>query len=184
MAKGGKRGHPVQVRFPENIDLICELTATGWSVRQIAAQLKCDPAAIRQWRREDGVFAEKFHLAKQEQMYWFAEEIIEISDNGSNDWMHRELEAGGIETIPDIEHLNRSRMRIDTRKWLMAKMAPRWFGDRVEHTHTGTVDVVQSVEDRRKRARAIIDAAFEDVTQHGQIEDASSEAIDALDGEN
>ena len=29
--------------------------------------------------------------------------------------------------------MQRARLRVDTRKWLMSKLAPRKYGDRVEH---------------------------------------------------
>lgn len=167
------------IRSTENADLICQMTASGWSVNQIAKELGCTEGAIRIWRAEDPIFRDKFNLAKQAQMDMFADELLEIADDGSNDWMERD----GF-TVVNAEHIARSRLRVDTRKWLMAKMAPKRFGDRVEHDHTGLVDVVYSVEDRRQRARAIIDAAFEDVTQHGQIEDARSEAPAPADGED
>ena len=57
----------------------------------------------------------------------YAEEIIEIADDAKNDWMERE----GFKTL-NQEHIQRSRVRIDTRKWLMAKLMPKKYGDRVE----------------------------------------------------
>ena len=32
----------------------------------------------------------------------------------------------------DGEHVQRARLRIDSRKWLMSKMAPKKYGDRIE----------------------------------------------------
>jgi hypothetical protein len=37
----------------------------------------------------------------------------------------------------NMEHSLRSRMRIDTRKWILAKMLPKVYGERVEQHHTG-----------------------------------------------
>lgn len=61
-----------------------------------------------------------------------AEEIQEISDDGSNDWMERE----GI-TVADHEHIQRSKLRVDSRKWLLSKMMPKKYGDRVSAEVTG-----------------------------------------------
>jgi hypothetical protein len=33
----------------------------------------------------------------------------------------------------DNAAVQRARLRVDTRKWLMSKLAPRKYGDRVEH---------------------------------------------------
>jgi hypothetical protein len=54
-----------------------------------------------------------------------ADELLEIADDGSNDWMERE--KGGYEL--NAEHIQRSRARIDTRKWLLSKMLPKVYGD-------------------------------------------------------
>jgi len=45
-----------------------------------------------------------------------ADEIIEIADNESGDPA-------------------RDRLRLDTRKWLMSKIAPKRWGDRLDLTH-------------------------------------------------
>jgi hypothetical protein len=50
-----------------------------------------------------------------------ADEILEIADNGTNDWMQRQRQNGSIETVTNKDHLERSRQRIDARKWLLSK---------------------------------------------------------------
>jgi terminase small subunit-like protein len=114
------------------MDLICTRIAEGFSLRQIASEIGCSAGAIVQWYAEDATFAERYARAKEAQAEHFAEEIIEISDDGSNDWMQREFEAGRIVDVPDQEHINRSRLRVDARKWLMAKMAPKRYGERMQ----------------------------------------------------
>ena len=64
----------------------------------------------------------------------FADEIIEIADDASNDWMERERKDGSTEAVLNYEHVQRSRLRIDARKWLMARMAPKKYGDKITHT--------------------------------------------------
>ena len=52
--------------------------------------------------------------------------------------------AEDIQTIADDEDLdpNDKRVRIDTRKWLMAKRQPKKYGDKIETVHSGSVEVV------------------------------------------
>ena len=66
----------------------------------------------------------------------FADEIIEIADDATNDWMERRQ---GEETVRVVnhEHIQRSRLRVDARKWLMAKLAPKKYGDSVALTGGG-----------------------------------------------
>ncbi len=62
-----------------------------------------------------------------------AEEILEIADDGSNDTY--ETEDGHEKVNTDV--INRSRLRVDTRKWLMSKLAPKKYGDKVEQFISG-----------------------------------------------
>jgi len=57
--------------------------------------------------------------------YW-AHEIIEIADDTSGDFIN---ERG--ERVVDHEHINRAKLRVDARKWLMSKLHPQRYGDRV-----------------------------------------------------
>ena len=134
------------IRSPKNAALICSRLAEGWTLRQIAKELGCVNSAIVKWSFEDEEFGKQYMLAMQLRMDHYAEENIEIADDGSNDWMVRE----GI-TVPDHEHINRSRLRIDTRKWTMARLFPKRYGERVEIA--GDLNV--GIERRERVAKAI-----------------------------
>ena len=55
------------------------------------------------------------------------EEILDIADDGSNDYMETK---GGYKI--NSESIARSRLRIDARKWIMSKMQPKKYGDKLE----------------------------------------------------
>jgi hypothetical protein len=97
------------------------------------------------WARDNEVFREQYAKAREALLEHWAEEITEIADDGSNDWMERsEKKGGGYEA--NGEHIQRSRLRVDTRKWLLSKLAAKKYGDRVEQHHTGTVSLTQLIE--------------------------------------
>ena len=59
-----------------------------------------------------------------------ADEMLEIADDGSNDWMLRK--DGDKEFyVLNGEHVQRSRLRLDTRKWLLSKALPKVYGDKL-----------------------------------------------------
>ncbi len=65
-----------------------------------------------------------------------SEDILDIADDGSNDLMT--IQKGNTEyEIENKEVTNRSRLRVDTRKWLMSKMKPKKYGDKIDHTTNG-----------------------------------------------
>jgi hypothetical protein len=54
-----------------------------------------------------------------------------IADDGRNDWMARKDPSNpGYEL--NGEHVQRSRLRLDARKWLTSKILPKQYGDRTE----------------------------------------------------
>ena len=68
--------------------------------------------------------------AREMQADYIFEEILEIADDGRNDWMERQQEDGGAVMVLNKEHVNRSRLRIDARKWVLARMNAKQYGER------------------------------------------------------
>lgn len=111
---------------PDIFDQMLDRIANGESVRQICASEGMPSLdTFYRWLREDAEKAERYARAKEQQADYYAEEIIEICDDASNDWMERD----GKQML-DAEHVARSRLRIDTRKWLMGKLKPKKYGDK------------------------------------------------------
>ena len=65
-----------------------------------------------------------------------ADELLDIAEDGTNDYVEKQGRNGTFVALNE-EHVRRSQLRIDTRKWLLAKLLPARFGDRVEHTGAG-----------------------------------------------
>src|SRR5690606_33337300 len=66
-----------------------------------------------------------------------AEEILAIADDSSGDWT---TDSDGNEVV-DHENIQRSRLRVDARKWILAKRHPEKFGDRAQVEHSGGLNV-------------------------------------------
>jgi hypothetical protein len=113
---------------------ICRRIADGESLRAVCRDENMpDDRTVRAWALEpDHPISPQYARARELQFDRWAEEVVEISDDGSNDWMERELESGRIIEVPDHEHISRSKLRVDTRKWLLSKLLPKRFGDKLE----------------------------------------------------
>lgn len=121
---------------PEMATIICERLAKGESLRTITAD-EDTPAqsTVFRWLEANEVFREQYARAREAQADFYAEEIITISDDGTNDWMARRSEAekgAGVDTgwVLNGEHVQRSRLRVDSRKWYAGKLAPKKYGDK------------------------------------------------------
>lgn len=119
---------------------ICERIAHGQSLRKICADEHM-PAVrtIFNWFHMFPEFLQQYTRAKQEQAEAFAEEILDIADESSNDFI--EDAATGLKKL-NSEHVQRARLRIDTRKWLMSKMMPKKYGDKLDVEQNGSLTII------------------------------------------
>lgn len=110
------------------------MMADGMSTPKIAAQVGVDDRSIYQWIIDDhDGFGRKYARAKHIVALRWADEINDIADHKRDDYVLNE--EGKM--VPDMEHIMRSRVRIDTRKWLLSKVLPKIYGDKVITEITG-----------------------------------------------
>jgi hypothetical protein len=74
--------------------------------------------------------------AREEQADKLFRETIEIADDKSGDY----ITTSDGKRVVDHENIQRSRLRVDARKWAAARLAPKKYGDRVEHDIKGGVN--------------------------------------------
>lgn len=131
-----KRGRPTDYT-QELASAICAKIAQGLSARSVCS-MDGMPALTTffRWLREKEDFRQQYAYACEERTEAMAEDILDIADDGSNDLM---LIQKGSETyeVENKEVTNRSRLRVDTRKWLMSKMKPKKYGDKLDVTSDG-----------------------------------------------
>lgn len=115
---------------PEMAGYICQQLATGIGLRAICK----DPSMpsegnVRHWVRMYPDFAKDFVRAREIGLQSIAEEIIEISD-----------ESILFEGEPNNALVQQARLKSDNRKWLLAKLMPQQFGDKVTQEIVGSGD--------------------------------------------
>jgi len=120
-------------------DKICERLANGESLKSICRDASMPPeSTVRLWAsRTDHPFAEQYARARELGFWSMADELLDIADDGSNDWMVREGRDGEPSWTLNGEHVQRSKLRLDQRRWLLSRMMPKTFGDKVTTEHTG-----------------------------------------------
>ena len=112
-------------------DAICAELAEGKSLRKICEQADMPPeSTVRLWAMDDAEgFAAQYARARSIGYERLADEILTISDDGLNDTYTDE--NGNVRTDQDV--IGRSMLRVDSRKWMLAKMLPKVYGDKVTH---------------------------------------------------
>jgi hypothetical protein len=165
---------------------ICRLVAEGFSLRQIG-DLPQMPhkRTVKRWLAENPTFQERYAQAKEEMAEHFAEEMLEIADDGSNDWIEREVESGKIIKVVDHEHIARSRLRVDTRKWLMSKLLPKKYGEKLDvDAHIDLVArlLAMTPAERLARANQLLEGAAQylpalDHVESEQVDESKADSI-------
>ena len=115
--------------------ICCEL-AQGKSLRTICRdnRFPCIKT-IYNWLRVHEEFKQLYEGAKQDGCIALAEEMFDIADNGTNDWMEAHDKDGNCTGYKiNGEAVQRSRLRIDTRKWFLSKILPSKYGDKLDVT--------------------------------------------------
>lgn len=117
--------------------VICERLVEGESLRAICREEGMpSQSMVFRWLEANEAFREQYARAREMQADTFADELTEISDDARNDWMERHGEKGEDgEPVKgwqvNGEHIQRSRLRIDTRKWIASKLKPKKYGDKL-----------------------------------------------------
>lgn len=123
-------GRPT-VYTPEIAHYICQQLAEGRSLKGICAEPEMPArSTVYDWLDVDGhEFLDKYARARARQADTFLDEIIEIADDSANDVEQMEIAPGVKVDRVNYEVINRSKVRIDSRKWFMSKVAPKKYGD-------------------------------------------------------
>src|SRR5580704_13515149 len=124
----------------EIADAICLRIAEGESLREICKDDGMpDKVTALRWLQKPqyAEFRTQYARAREEQADRFADEILEIADDSTGDVEILPVTDGVAAEVVNHENIQRSRLRVDARKWAASKLAPKKYGDRVLNEHFG-----------------------------------------------
>lgn len=114
--------------------------------------------SVRAWVLADPVFAERYARARAEGLELMAEEIVEIADDSGQDRLVLSDEPLCDGDVPDViygnvipENIQRSKLRVDTRKWILSKLVPKIYGDKQVIEHQGEIKLTERLLRARSR---------------------------------
>jgi hypothetical protein len=86
---------------------------------------------VSEWVRDIPAFEIEYLKARDQMLERWAEDVVEISEDGTNDWVMREVAAGRAPASAylNAEHVQRSKLRVDSRRWLLSKLRPETYGE-------------------------------------------------------
>lgn len=143
-----KGGHPF-IFTPALGKAVCDRISKGESLRSVCRDPKMphvETVLNWVWSSDDihKEFRKNFEIAREMRAEHVFEETMEISDDTSGDMMEvvREVKKNGKtekvkEFVPNHTAVHRARLRVDTRRWFLARMAPKKFGEKIDITSGG-----------------------------------------------
>lgn len=134
-----KRNGRPSLYTPELATTICERIASGESLKGICREEGMPShVAVLRWALTIPEFRNLYKEAREMQAEMMADELLEIADDGQNDWMEkRDQEGALVGWRENGEAMRRSQLRIEARKWIAAKLLPKRWGDKTTTEITG-----------------------------------------------
>lgn len=113
---------------------ICAELAGGRSLRSVCNDERMpDKATVFRWIAAHPEFRDQYARAKEESADALVEDMLSIADDGLNDTYTDE--DGSERVMQDV--IQRSKLRVDTRKWIASKLKPKKYGDKVQQEVSG-----------------------------------------------
>lgn len=119
---------------PDAIDELCSHVVSGGHMNGFCKEHGFPYTTMLDWMTVDPGRSEMYARAREDRSDMLADEIVAISDEAKNDTY---VDENG-NTRTDTEVVQRSKLRIDARKWVAAKLKPRVYGEKL--TLDGKVD--------------------------------------------
>jgi hypothetical protein len=148
-------------------DEICARLILPRSLRSISRDADMpDGSTMMRWLGKHAYFREQYARARVVQADALFDESIDIADDGTNDFVERQRKDGSMEMAFDKDHVQRSKLRIETRRWMAGKLNPKKYGEKVEVETTGQiehkvmpsdpVEAGRAYQDRLKGVRTVV----------------------------
>ena len=114
---------------------ICDRVCEGEALRNVLKDDgMIDGNTFYRWVGENEDKREQYARACEERQDFMFEQMLRIADNQENDV----YEKDGIELV-NHNVINRSKLRIETRKWALSKLNPKKYGDKTQTEHSGEI---------------------------------------------
>lgn len=128
----GKRGTRTRDAAPD----ILERVSRGESLRKACEANGLRDSAFLNRCADDAKLSEQYARAKATGLELLAEQLLEISDTPLEGTETTIKADGGVE-VKTGDMLGHRKLQIDTRKWLLSKLLPKKYGDKVDLNHAG-----------------------------------------------
>lgn len=129
-------------------DLICERLAAGESLRSICSSDDMpSQTSVFRWLRDNESFREQYARAREDQAETLFDQMVDIADTPKMG-TKTVTKVNGVE-MTEGDMIEHRRLQVETRKWVLGKIAPKKYGERqhIEHSGSITLEALVSGDD-------------------------------------
>lgn len=156
LADGEKRGagRP-SIYTPALAEAVCAHMMDGKSLRKIEKEPGMPSrATILRWLAANtDDFEARYAHARVAQMMGEADDLLELADESRVGVKTTTKANGDVETV-QIDMVERARLQLETRKWLLERLMPKKYGQKLDIEHSGGVKLSRDLSDAELMAIA------------------------------
>lgn len=138
---------------------ICARLSTGEPLAQICRDMHMPGVqTVADWAAADDSISVSIARAREAGFDAIAADCLAIADDSSQDFKQVFVAGDTPDDLAkapkafDSEHVQRSKLRVDTRLKLLAKWDPKRYGEKQQVEHSGTIDSATTIIESRKRS--------------------------------
>ncbi len=127
MTSQQKKAAQARRRKPEERAALAKAIIDGMALEGLSCFKACEAVGVPigsfiRWTTEDAELAESYTRARETLIERMAAETLAIADAPVGSTEHGTTDSGAVQ---------KQRLQVDTRKWLLSKLAPKKYGDKV-----------------------------------------------------
>jgi hypothetical protein len=146
-------------------EIFSEIATTPKSLEAICKANPSLPSARTVYRLIDSNedICQRYTRAKEAQLQILADQLVDLADT-DRICEKITIKADGSREVVILDQVERTKVQIDTRKWLLAKLAPKKYGDAAKLTLDGELGIktlVVSPDAKDKTPRPALKPEFD-----------------------
>ncbi|WP_040534829.1 terminase small subunit-like protein [Legionella drancourtii] len=147
-----KQGRPTKYNLKLGQEICDAIASTSKGTKKLCAEHSHWPCqdTLFTWLRTYPEFSEQYVKAKICQVELLVDDILEISDDASQDQYVNER---GV-LVSNTQSINRARLMIDARKWVACKLVPKVYGNKID------IESNSSMSEELRQLSADLDAKY------------------------
>ena len=114
-------------------EIFAAIATTPKSLETICKEIESAPSARTVYRliEADEELCQRYARAKKAQLQVLADQIVDLADT-DRICEKITIKADGSREVTILDQVDRTRLQIDSRKWLLSKLDPKKYGDKMQ----------------------------------------------------